>query len=114
MLKDLFSILNAPVPPGTLHKNPREPVDPANLLEVPLVPSVPPEKTKNKTESTNTTIREPKEDSSRLNPKHRAAILRWLHFIGENSQPIIDDVLDYCAGNPDALAYYLKRSREIK
>ena len=46
----------------------------------------------------------------RLNPKDRAAILRWLHFIGETDQAMIDDVLDYCASNPEALAYYLKRA----
>ena len=51
--------------------------------------------------------------SPRLNPKDRAAILAWLHSIGETNQEIIDDVLDYCAGNPEALAYYLKRAEEI-
>ena len=49
----------------------------------------------------------------RLNPKDRAAILRWLHFIGETDQALIDDVLDYCASNPEALAYYLKRAEEV-
>ena len=49
----------------------------------------------------------------RLNPKDKTAILRWLHFIGETDQAMIDDVLDYCAGNPEALAYYLKRAEEV-
>jgi len=50
---------------------------------------------------------------SSVKPEDKAAILRWLHFIGENSRPIIDDVLAYSAGNPDALAYYLKRAEEV-
>lgn len=49
----------------------------------------------------------------RLNPKHRTAIVRWLHSIGETDQALIDDVLDYCASNPEALAYYLKRAEEV-
>ncbi|WP_020562524.1 hypothetical protein [Methylosarcina fibrata] len=49
----------------------------------------------------------------RLNSKDKTAILAWLHFIGETDQALIDDVLDYCAGNPDALAYYLKRAEEV-
>lgn len=48
-----------------------------------------------------------------LNPKNKASILSWLHFIGETDQAMIDDVLDYCAGNPEALAYYLKRAEEV-
>ncbi|WP_020564618.1 hypothetical protein [Methylosarcina fibrata] len=43
----------------------------------------------------------------------KTAILAWLHFIGETDQAMIDDVLDYCAGNPDALAYYLERAEEV-
>ncbi|MGZ8927326.1 MAG: hypothetical protein ACXW03_02595 [Methylobacter sp.] len=45
------------------------------------------------------------------NPKN--AILRWLHSIDETDQDIIDDVLQYCTGNPEALAYYLKRTEEV-
>jgi hypothetical protein len=48
-----------------------------------------------------------------LNPEHRAAILHWFHFIGENDQVVIDDVLSYCAGNSEALVYYLKRAEEV-
>lgn len=43
----------------------------------------------------------------------KTAIVRWLHFIGETDRAIIDDVLDYCASNQDALAYYLKRAEEV-
>jgi len=43
----------------------------------------------------------------------KTTILAWLHFIGETDKTLIDDVLDYCAGNPEALAYYLKRAEEI-
>ncbi len=50
---------------------------------------------------------------SSVKPEDRAAILRWLHFIGETDQAVIDDVLDYCAGNLEALAYYLKRAGEV-
>jgi len=41
-----------------------------------------------------------------------AAIRRWLDFIGETHQPIIDDVMQMVATDPAALTYYLKRSRE--
>ena len=43
----------------------------------------------------------------------KTAILRWLHSIGETDQALIDDVLDYCASNPEALSYYLKRAEEV-
>jgi hypothetical protein len=42
-----------------------------------------------------------------------AAILRWLHFIGENSQPVIDEVLTKCRTDPAALEYYLRRAQEV-
>ena len=44
-----------------------------------------------------------------INPK----IIGWLHAIGENSQAIIDEVIDDCVSNPEALAYYLLRSEEV-
>jgi len=47
---------------------------------------------------------------SSVKPEDRAAILRWLHSIGETDQAVMDDVIEYCAGNPDAMAYYLKRA----
>jgi hypothetical protein len=37
----------------------------------------------------------------------------WLHSIGETDQAMIDDVLDYCGSNQDALAYYLERAEEV-
>ncbi len=43
----------------------------------------------------------------------KTAIVRWLHSIGETDQALIDDVLDYCASNPEALSYYLKRAEEV-
>ncbi|MGZ8927656.1 MAG: hypothetical protein ACXW03_04260 [Methylobacter sp.] len=49
-----------------------------------------------------------------IKPEDRAAILRWLHYIGENSQPIIDDVLDCCVKNKEVLQYYLARAREVR
>lgn len=49
-----------------------------------------------------------------LKPQDKAAIFRWLHYIGENSQPIIDDVLDCCAKNKESLQYYLARAREVR
>lgn len=48
-----------------------------------------------------------------LSHQDKAVILRWLTYINENSRPIIDDVLDYCSKNPEALAYYLDRSKEV-
>ncbi|WP_083918125.1 hypothetical protein [Methylosarcina fibrata] len=47
---------------------------------------------------------------SSVKPEDRAAILRWLHSIGETDQAVMDDVIEYCASNPDAMAYYLKRA----
>jgi hypothetical protein len=44
--------------------------------------------------------------------RDKASILAWLHYISENNQEIIDEVLDKCRSDPDALAYYLGRSRE--
>ena len=41
------------------------------------------------------------------------AIRRWLAYIGETHQPIIDEVLTKCANDPGALAYYLIRSAEV-
>jgi hypothetical protein len=99
MLKGFLSEINKKVPPVPSPKNHREPLQPAPLL---AVPPVPPEKTKTKAESEKT-----------INPKDKAAILRWLHYIGETDQAVIDDVLDYCTGNPEALAYYLKRAEEV-
>lgn len=52
-------------------------------------------------------------DPAQLNPKHKAAIVRWLAHIGETDQAMIDDILDYCASNPEALAYYLGRAEEV-
>lgn len=43
--------------------------------------------------------------------EHRK-ILAWLSHIGETDEAMIDDVLAYCASNPDALTYYLKRAEE--
>jgi hypothetical protein len=49
-----------------------------------------------------------------LKSQDKAAVLRWLTYIGENSQPIIDDVLDCCEKNKEALQYYLARAREVR
>jgi hypothetical protein len=50
---------------------------------------------------------------ARIAEAERKKILAWLHFIGETNQAMIDDVLEYCASNPEALAYYLKRAEEV-
>ncbi|MGZ8916178.1 MAG: hypothetical protein ACXW1Z_24115 [Methylobacter sp.] len=60
---------------------------------------------------TGSTERKPVHGS--LNPRHKAAILRWIYSIGETDQAMIDDVLDYCTRNPEAQAYYLKRAEEV-
>lgn len=41
------------------------------------------------------------------------AIKAWLDFIGETHQPIIDEVLQMVATDPEALRYFLWRSTEI-
>jgi hypothetical protein len=48
-----------------------------------------------------------------LSGTDKAAILRWLHYIGENNQKIIDEVMGQCRSDPKALAYFFGRSREI-
>ncbi|MGZ8184688.1 MAG: hypothetical protein ACXWT1_22330 [Methylobacter sp.] len=47
-----------------------------------------------------------------VKPEDRAAILRWLVYIGETDEAVIDEVLQYCASTPEALAYYLRRAEE--
>jgi hypothetical protein len=49
-----------------------------------------------------------------LKPQDKDAILRWLTYIGENNKPIIDDVLDCCEKNKEALQYYLARAMEVR
>lgn len=41
------------------------------------------------------------------------AIRAWLTYIGENDPEIINAVLDGCRTDPEARAYYLRRSAEI-
>ncbi|MGZ8943012.1 MAG: hypothetical protein ACXW00_09620 [Methylobacter sp.] len=50
---------------------------------------------------------------ARIAEADRQKILAWLAHIGETDQAVIDDVLHYCASNPEALAYYLKRAGEV-
>ena len=50
---------------------------------------------------------------ARIAGADRQKILSWLSHIGETDQALIDDVLDYCASNPEALSYYLKRAEEV-
>jgi hypothetical protein len=40
-------------------------------------------------------------------------IKKWLAHIGETDQELIDDVLEQCQADPEALAYFLKRHAEI-
>ncbi len=47
-------------------------------------------------------------------PEQYSRIRRWLAFIGESNQVIIDECLEQCRSDPEALAYYLKRSEEAK
>jgi hypothetical protein len=46
-------------------------------------------------------------------PADEAAIRHWLDHIGETDERIVAEVLQMCAENPDALAYYLMRAREV-
>lgn len=58
-------------------------------------------------------LRSANDETKGLTNNDRQAILNWLHFIGENSEPIINDVVSHCANNLDALHYYLARSKEL-
>jgi hypothetical protein len=60
-------------------------------------------------------IQEPFPNSriARIAEADRQKILAWLSHIGETDKAIIDDVLEYCANDPEAMAYYLGRAREI-
>ncbi|MGZ8910998.1 MAG: hypothetical protein ACXW09_13560 [Methylococcaceae bacterium] len=51
--------------------------------------------------------------AARLTHQDTTTVLRWLPSIGETDQAMIDDVLNYCASNLEALAYYLKRAEEV-
>lgn len=37
-------------------------------------------------------------------------VLRWLKFIGEDDPVMVDDVLDRCQSDPEALTYFLWRA----
>jgi hypothetical protein len=50
---------------------------------------------------------------ARIAEADRQKILAWLYSIGETDQALIDDVLQYCTDNPEALAYYLERSKSV-
>ncbi len=49
-----------------------------------------------------------------MNPKDEAKIRRWLGRIGETDEALIAGCLKQCRDDPEALAYYLKRSEEAK
>ena len=42
-----------------------------------------------------------------------ALINKWLAHIGETDKACIDEVLDACRENPEAMAYFVHRSREV-
>ena len=50
---------------------------------------------------------------ARIAEADRQKILSWLSHIGETDQAAVDDVIDYCASDPDALVYYLGRAGEV-
>lgn len=58
-------------------------------------------------------ISELEDNPPRLTTMDKTVILRWLHSIDETDEAAIQDILQYCASNPEALAYYLKRAEEI-
>lgn len=41
-------------------------------------------------------------------------IRAWLIFIGEHDPQVVDDVLTQCRDDPDARAYFSRRSMEVK
>jgi hypothetical protein len=43
----------------------------------------------------------------------REKVLAWLKHIGETDQAIIDEIIFACKNDPEARAYYVKRSAEV-
>jgi|CXWL01.1.fsa_nt_gi hypothetical protein len=52
-------------------------------------------------------------NKAELSADDRSSILSWLHYINEDDPEIIQEVLDKCANEPEALVYYLKRAEEV-
>jgi hypothetical protein len=104
MLEGLFSQLanSTPspitaVPPVPLTKAQREPLQPTVGAEVPLVPSVPRQKTKVETKCIN----------YKLSAVDQQKLLDYMDIIGETDESVIDALLTKCAQDAEALAWAL-------
>jgi len=104
MLEGLFSQLanSSPssitaVPPVPLVKAPREPLQSTAGAEVPLVPSVPLQKTKVETKCIN----------YNLSAADRQKLLNYMAVINETDENVIDALLSKCAQDAEYLAWAL-------
>jgi hypothetical protein len=104
MLEGLFSQLAnstpppiTPVPPVPLTKAQREPLQATGGTEVPLVPSVPRQKTKVETKCIN----------YNLSAADQQKLLDYMSIIGETDESVIDALLTKCAQDAEALAWAL-------
>jgi hypothetical protein len=52
-------------------------------------------------------------ECKQISTAQEASIKSWLDSIGETDTAIINDVLDRCMADADALAYYIGRTKEI-
>lgn len=104
MLEGLFSQLansttstTTTVPPVPLTKVQREPLQATDEAEVPLVPSVPLQKTKVETKCIN----------YKLSAADQQKLLDYMDIIGETDESVIDALLTKCAQDAEALAWAL-------
>jgi len=104
MLEGLFSQLEnltpspiTAVPPVPLTKAQREPLQATGGAEVPLVPSVPRQKTKVETKCIN----------YNLSAADQQKLLDYMNIIGETDESVIDALLSKCAHDAEALAWAL-------
>jgi len=49
----------------------------------------------------------------RVQQAHETAIRNWMTFIGEFDEALITEILNNCYADSEALAYFLKRSKEV-
>lgn len=51
-------------------------------------------------------------ETHRATPAQQAAVRAWLAAIGEADSELIDEFMDRCRRDPEALAYALRRTKE--
>lgn len=92
------------VPPVPSAKTPREPLQPTDDAAVPWVPPVPPEKTKVEAKNIN----------SALSAADRQRILSYLDSINETDQVLIDELLERCRTDREALTWVLSWADKVR